>query len=274
MRVDFTKMHGVGNDFAIFEAAEVRSRLTPDRVRQLADRRTGIGFDQALLLGAPHRPGSAASYRIFNRDGDEVEQCGNGARCIAALLFGRRGGEHIALDSPAGTVRARPGAPGQVAIDMGPPNFEPRALPFDAAAARDPQLLEVGGQMLRIGVVSLGNPHAVLEVADVDSAPVASLGPLIEQHPRFPRRVNVGFLQILDEGHVRLRVHERGAGETPACGTGACAAVVIGQRRGQLAPRVLVSVPGGTLQVDWAGEPTSVWLTGPAKVSFEGHVEV
>ena len=274
MRIDFTKMHGVGNDFAIFEASAVRSRLTPDRLRQLADRRTGIGFDQALLLGAPHRPGSAASYRVFNRDGDEVEQCGNGARCIAALLFARRGGERLALDSPAGTVRARPGAAGHVAVDMGPPNFAPDALPFETAAAGDPQLLQVGSQLLRIGIVSLGNPHALLEVTDIESAPVATLGPLIEQHPRFPRRVNVGFMQRIDESHIRLRVHERGAGETLACGTGACAAVVIGQRRGQLAPRVRVSVPGGELQVDWAGEPTSVWLTGPAEVSFEGHVEV
>ena len=230
MRIDFTKMHGVGNDFVVFDAPADESLLAPARLRDLADRRTGIGFDQALVLGKPKRADTAVFYRIFNADGDEVEQCGNGARCIAALLHHRgltRDGA-VALDGPAGVVHARVTQGERVSVDMGVPNFDPRALPFEAPREMDPYLLEVAGATLQIGAVSMGNPHAVLAVADVDGAPVATLGAKIEQHPRFPKRVNAGFLQILARDRVRLRVYERGAGETRSCGTGACAAVAVG----------------------------------------------
>jgi diaminopimelate epimerase len=276
MRIDFTKMHGVGNDFVVFDAPADESVLAPARLRDLADRRTGIGFDQALVLGKPKRADTAVFYRIFNADGDEVEQCGNGARCIAALLHHRgltRDGA-VALDGPAGVVHARVTQGERVSVDMGVPNFDPRALPFDAPREMDPYLLEVAGATLQIGAVSMGNPHAVLAVADVDSAPVATLGAKIEQHPRFPKRVNAGFLQILARDQVRLRVYERGAGETRSCGTGACAAVAVGRRRGLLEAQVRVSTHGGELQVDWEGPGKNIWLSGPTQISFQGHVEV
>ncbi len=275
MRIDFTKMHGVGNDFVVFDAPPDESVLQPERLRSLADRRTGIGFDQALVLGGPKRADTAVFYRNFNADGDEVEQCGNGARCIAALLHHRgltRNGA-VALESPAGVVRARI-ADEHVSVDMGVPNFDPRSLPFEAPAETDPYPLRVAGHDLKIGAVSMGNPHAVLTVPDVEDAPVATLGPEIEGHARFPRRVNVGFVQILARAEVRLRVYERGAGETRSCGTGACAAVAVGRRRGLLDARVRVATRGGELQVDWQGPGESIWLTGPTQISFEGHVEV
>ena len=275
MRIDFTKMHGVGNDFVVFDAPTDEAVLQPERLRRLADRRTGIGFDQALVLARSRRPDTAVFYRIFNADGDEVEQCGNGARCIAALLHHRGLTENgaVTLDSPAGVVHARVSAT-TVSVDMGVPDFDPRSLPFTAAAERDPYELEVEGQTLKIGAVSLGNPHAVLGVADVAAAPVARLGPAIEHHPRFPKRVNAGFLQVVSRGEVRLRVHERGAGETRSCGTGACAAVAIGRRRGLLDSCVRVGTRGGELQVDWEGPGAHVWLSGPTEISYEGHVEV
>jgi diaminopimelate epimerase len=278
MRVDFTKMHGVGNDFVVFDALGDTPWLTPERVRSLADRHTGIGFDQALILTEPRRPGTAVYYRIFNADGSEVEQCGNGARCVAALVARRHLAEArtLAMDSPGGPVHARIEPSGLVSVDMGIPCFEPRALPFEAPlqAAGEPYVLEADARTLAIHPVSMGNPHAVLLVDSVDTAPVAELGPLIESHPRFPRRVNVGFMQIVDRGHIRLRVYERGAGETLACGTGACAAVAAGRMLGRLGPDVLLGVRGGELHVNWNGPGEHIWLTGPAEVSFEGHVEV
>jgi diaminopimelate epimerase len=275
MRIDFTKMHGVGNDFVVFDAPSDPAVLRPERLRALADRRTGIGFDQALVLERPRQPGSAVFYRIFNSDGDEVEQCGNGARCIAALLQ-RRGGHDgpLTLESPAGLVQARVGRDALVSVDMGIPDFAPRALPFDAPHAADSYTLALDGREVEIAVVSMGNPHAVLTVPAVESAPVATLGPALERHPRFPKRVNVGFLELVSRREVRLRVYERGAGETQACGTGACAAVAVGRRRGQLDPEVRVSVRGGELRVNWAGAGEHIWLTGPAEISFAGHVEV
>jgi diaminopimelate epimerase len=276
MRIDFTKMHGVGNDFVVFDAPADESLLQPERLRNLADRRTGIGFDQALLLEAPRRADTAVFYRIFNADGDEVEQCGNGARCIAALLHHRglaRNGA-VTLDSPAGIIRARIEPAELVSVDLGVPDFDPRSLPFEAPRAADSYPLEVAGRTLEIGVVSIGNPHAVLTVADVESAPVATLGPAIEHHARFPQRVNAGFLEIVARTEVRLRVYERGAGETRSCGTGACAAVAVGRRRGLLDSAVRVLVRGGELRVNWTGPGERIWLTGPAQVSFEGHVEV
>ena len=275
MRIAFTKMHGVGNDFVVFDAPP-DSVLEPASLRALAERRTGVGFDQALVLEPPRRAGTAVFYRVFNADGDEVEQCGNGARCIAALLHrrGRTRGGRVTLDSPAGVVEAEVRGTASVSVDMGVPNFDPRSLPFDAPAEADPYPLEVDGRTLEIGAVSLGNPHAVLVVASVEAAPVGTLGPAIERHARFPRRVNAGFLEIVDRTHLRLRVYERGAGETLACGTGACAAAAVARRRGLIDPEVRVRVRGGELRVNWAGHGEHIWLSGPAEVSFEGHVEL
>ena len=268
MRLDFTKMHGVGNDFVVFDAPPGQPVLTADQFRRLANRHTGIGFDQALVLEPPRRADTAVFYRIFNSDGAEVEQCGNGARCIAALLH-RRGlapTGAVTMDSPAGLIHARVLRGNVVSVDMGVPSFDPRSLPFDAPAAIDPYSLQVAGQALTIGAVSMGNPHAVLEVESVDRAPVETLGPAIEGHSRFPRRVNAGFMEIVDAGHIRLRVYERGAGETLACGTGACAAVAIGRRRGRLDSEVSVRVRGGELRVNWGGPGEHIWLTGPAEI--------
>ena len=275
MRIAFTKMHGVGNDFVVFDAPP-DSVLEPASLRALAERRTGVGFDQALVLEPPRRAGTAVFYRVFNADGDEVEQCGNGARCIAALLHrrGRTRGGWVTLDSPAGVVEAEVRGAASVSVDMGVPNFDPRSLPFDAPAEADPYPLEVDGRTLEIGAVSLGNPHAVLVVASVEAAPVGTLGPAIERHARFPRRVNAGFLEIVDRTHLKLRVYERGAGETLACGTGACAAAAVARRRGLIDPEVRVRVRGGELRVNWAGYGEHIWLSGPAEVSFEGHVEL
>jgi diaminopimelate epimerase len=276
MRIEFTKMHGSGNDFIVFDAPDARAVPPAEILRQLSDRHTGIGFDQALMLERPRRPDTVVFYRIFNSDGAEVEQCGNGARCIAALLH-RRGqapSGAITMDSPAGLVHARINSPSVVAVDMGIPCFEPRSLPFDAPETAGTYVLEVAGQNLSIGAVSMGNPHAVVTVDSIEAAPVASLGPAIESHPRFANRVNAGFVQIIDRSHVRLRVYERGAGETLACGTGACAAVAVERSRGLLDSSVHVSVRGGELRVNWDGPGEHIWLTGPAAVSFEGHVEV
>jgi len=279
MRIEFTKMHGLGNDFAVFDAPGAAPFDGP-LVRRLADRHTGIGFDQALVLERPRRADTAVFYRIFNADGVEVEQCGNGARCIAALLAARglaRAGA-VTMDSPAGLIRARTLEDGLVSVDMGPVRFDPRALPFespfDSQAEAERYPLEVAGGSVEIGAVSIGNPHAVLIVQSVDTADVGRLGPAIERHERFPRRVNAGFMQIVDRSHIRLRVHERGAGETLACGTGACAAVAVGRRWGELDREVHVGVRGGELRVNWNGPGENIWLTGPAQVSFAGHVEV
>ncbi|TLZ43579.1 MAG: diaminopimelate epimerase [Gammaproteobacteria bacterium] len=276
MRIDFTKMHGVGNDFVVFDAPADESLLAPGLLRRLGERRTGIGFDQALVLERPRRAGTAVFYRIFNRDGDEVEQCGNGARCVAALLKqrGLAPGGSLTLDSPSGVVQARIDGGLGVSVDMGVPDFDPRSLPFDAPREADSYPLEVAGRSLAIAAVSIGNPHAVLTVPDVETAPVATLGPAIERHPRFAKRVNAGFLEIVSPAEVRLRVYERGAGETLACGTGACAAVAVGRRRRLLDGEVLVRVRGGELRVNWAGPGEHVWLSGPAEISFAGHVEV
>jgi diaminopimelate epimerase len=274
-RLEFTKMHGLGNDFAVFDAAAA-APLDGALIRRLADRHTGIGFDQALVLETPRRPDTAVFYRIFNADGVEVEQCGNGARCIAALLVARglASSGSVTMDSPAGLIRARVLQGGLVSVDMGPVRFDPRSLPFDAPVEADRYPLEAAGDRIEIGAVSIGNPHAVLAVESVEGAAVERLGPAIERHPRFPKRVNAGFMQVIDAAHIRLRVYERGAGETLACGTGACAAVAVGRRWGQLDREVHVSVRGGELRVNWNGPGEHIWLTGPAEVSFAGHVEV
>ena len=275
MRLDFTKMHGLGNDFIVFDAAEGRIPES-GALRALADRHTGIGFDQALVLEPARRADTAAFYRIFNADGGEVEQCGNGARCVAALVARRlgRGPGELLLDSPAGLVHARLRDDGLVSVAMGVPNFAPAALPFAAPAEAPAYALDAGGEMLEIGAVSIGNPHAVLRVASVAAAPVDRLGPRVENHQRFPRRTNVEFLEVVDRRHVRLRVHERGVGETQACGTGACGAVAVGRRRGWLDADVAVDVPGGRLGVEWRGDGEAIWLTGPTATVFEGHTDI
>jgi diaminopimelate epimerase len=276
MRITFTKMHGVGNDFIVFDAPRGSPLPTPGQFRSLADRHTGIGFDQALVLHPARRTDTAVYYQVFNRDGEEVEQCGNGARCIASLLYrqGRAPAGEFVMDSPGGLVRARLASAELVCVEMGVPSFEPAALPFEASERQERYALSAGGASVEIGAVSLGNPHAVLQVDAVDSAPVASLGPVIEAHHRFPRRVNVGFMEVVDRSEIRLRVYERGAGETLACGTGACAAVIVGRQRGLLDRQVRVHVRGGELRVDWAGPGEPVWLTGPAQVAFEGHFDL
>lgn len=277
MRLSFTKMHGLGNDFVVFDA-ETTGLPDSARLRALADRHTGIGFDQALALYPPRRPDTDVYYRIFNADGAEVEQCGNGARCIAAHVAARAAtadpSRELRMDSPGGLVRARVMADGVVAVAMSVPDFAPAAVPFLADAEADTYRLDgpTGtGAALEVSAVSMGNPHVVLRVADVLLAPVASVGPALEYHPRFPQRANVGFMQIVSASHIRLRVHERGVGETRACGTGACAAVAVGRRLGLLEERVDVDLPGGRLSVEWKGASEPIWLIGPTATVFEGH---
>ncbi len=277
MRIEFTKMHGLGNDFIVFESPTAAATLTPEQWRQLADRHRGIGFDQALIIEPARRAGTEAYYRIFNADGHEVEQCGNGARCIAELLRlnGRSHDGQVQMDCPGGLIGARVPGGGIVAVAMGVPDFQPAASHFDPQGQAGPGYsLHVDGAALRFGVVSMGNPHAVLQVADAATAEVARFGPLLEHHPSFARRVNVGFMQVVSRQHIRLRVFERGVGETQACGTGACGAVAVGRRAGLLDAEVRVSLPGGDLTVRWPGEGEPLWLEGPAEVSFRGQVDV
>jgi diaminopimelate epimerase len=276
MRIEFSKMQGLGNDFFVFDAPAAGAHLDPDTVRALADRRTGVGFDQALMLETPRSANSRVFYRIFNSDGSEVEQCGNGARCIAALLHARAPqlGRELAIESKGGMVRARVRENGLVSVELGVPNFDPASLPMDAAAEAAAYTVDVGGERVEFGAVSIGNPHVVIAVPDVKSAPVARLGPAIERHPRFPRGSNVGFMQIVNRGQIRLRVWERGVGETLACGTGACAAVAVGRSREQLDAEVRVDLPGGGAQVSWAGAGQPVWLSGPATTVFSGMIEI
>ena len=278
MRIEFVKMQGLKNDFLVFDAPAAFAGVPVDagRMRALADRHTGIGFDQALMLEAPRDPRTRVFYRIFNADGSEVEQCGNGVRCVAALLYARapERGRELVMECEAGAVHARVRPDGAVSVDMGEPNFAPASIPFDAPAARPSYSIEVGGESVELGAVSIGNPHAVLRVEDIESAPVARLGPAIECHPRFPRRANVGFMQVLGAAHIALRVFERGVGETLACGTGACAAVAVGVRQGLLGSDVEVDLPGGTARVSWGGPGGHAWLTGPAITVFSGVVDI
>jgi diaminopimelate epimerase len=276
MQLEFTKMHGAGNDVIVFEAPRDGSLPTAAQWRELSDRHKGIGFDQAMVIEPPRRPGTDVYYRIFNADGGEVEQCGNGVRCIASFLHSRSasGSDELLLDSPAGVIRARVHGSSLVSVDMGVPNFDPKSLPFDASAEAHVYPLGVAGTEVEIGAVSMGNPHAVLTVTSVASAPVDRLGPAIERHPRFPKRVNVGFMEIVDRSHIRLRVFERGAGETLACGTGACAAVAVGRRHGRLDSSVEVELPGGKLEITWNAPGEHIWMKGPTAVSFTGRVAI
>jgi len=274
MRLPFTKMHGLGNDFVVVRGA---AELPAELIRRLANRHTGIGFDQLLWLD--ETPDADIYYRIFNSDGGEVEQCGNGARCIARYIAGEDESTDRVwrLAYPGGIVEARLQPDGSIAVNMGEPDFDPASLPFDAGglSSSDHRYhLPVDSTAVDFAVVSMGNPHAVLEVADVSTAPVATLGPLLESHERFANRANIGFMQVVAPERIRLRVFERGVGETSACGTGACAAVAVGRRAGLLAADVTVQLPGGELRVRWAGAGEPVWLIGEAVKAFEGVIEV
>jgi diaminopimelate epimerase len=276
MRLKFTKMHGLGNDFVVFDATAHPFDLTPPQRRWVADRHFGVGCDQILLVEPPRESGTDFYYRIFNADGEEVEQCGNGARCFVRYVHekGLTTKREIRVGTPGGVIVPRLETDGQVTVDMGVPVFDPPKIPFEAPERALTYTLEVVEKTIAISALSMGNPHAVQIVEEVDTAPVASEGPLLERHPRFPQRVNAGYMQIVGRGHIRLRVHERGAGETLACGTGACAAVVAGIERGLLEARVTVTTRGGDLGISWAGEGRPVMMTGPAVTVFEGELRL
>ena len=277
MRLKFTKMHGLGNDFVVLDLISQRCNLRSSHIRKLADRRTGIGCDQVLVIEPPQNPDVDFRYRIFNADGREVEQCGNGARCVARFVRDRRLTSHhrIHVETAAGDrMNLKLRKDKQVEVDMGAPRFEPGDIPFEAPERESRYTLDVGGQSLDIAALSMGNPHAVTLVDDVETAPVESLGPLIEAHPRFPAQVNAGFMQVMSRSEIRLRVFERGVGETQACGSGACAAVVAGRLWDLLDERVTVHLLGGDLEIAWAGESHPVMMTGPATTVFEGSVRI
>lgn len=280
MKIRFTKMHGLGNDFVVLDAINQDFVPTPAQARWLADRHFGIGCDQILVVERATTPGVDFRYRIFNADGGEVEQCGNGARCFVRFVHeqGLTSAREIRVETQSGLITPRLEADGQVTVDMGVPRFLPAEIPFDSDSDAAIQPLFVDAAWIDISVVSMGNPHAVQVVADVDAAPVAVQGPLIESHPRFPRRVNAGFMEVVDRHAIRLRVYERGAGETLACGTGACAAVVAGIRRGLLDTPVRVATRGGELSIAWAGSAGDgahpVLMTGPATTVFSAEIEI
>jgi diaminopimelate epimerase len=294
VRLKFTKMQGVGNDFVVLDGVQQRFELSPAALRRLADRHFGVGADQILVVERPRAPGIDFRYRIFNADGGEVEQCGNGARCFVRFVRekGLTDKREIRVETLSGVIEPRLEDDGRVTVDMGSPRFEPARIPFDAtglapvrelpaasplaAGARRVELwpLDVYGRTAHIVLVSMGNPHAVQLVKDIELAPVVTQGPLIESHPRFPQRVNAVYLEVLDRRRIALRVYERGAGETLACGTGACAAVVAGIRLGLLDSPVAVATRGGELTIAWAGADNPVYMTGPAETVFEGEIEI
>lgn len=272
----FTKMHGLGNDFMVVDAISQPFRLQPELIRELADRNFGIGFDQLLVVEPPGLPDVDFRYRIFNADGSEVEQCGNGARCFARFVRDQRltNKKVIRVQTAKGVIELRTGRDGWVTVNMGVPELNPPAIPFAANARKAVYTVEVDGEVVELSAVSMGNPHGVLLVDDVDTAPVATLGPKLERHPRFPARANIGFLQIVSRGKARLRVFERGSGETLACGSGACAAVVAGQLRGLLDDKVEVELRGGRLVIEWQGEGTPVMMEGPSATVYEGQIRL
>ncbi|AYH42251.1 diaminopimelate epimerase [Azoarcus sp. DN11] len=276
MHLRFAKMHGLGNDFVVIDAVRQYVELTSERVRFLADRHFGVGCDQLLVVEPATQPGVDFRYRIFNADGGEVEQCGNGARCFVRFVHeqGLTAKREIRVETKSGVIAPRLEDSGLVTVDMGVPVLEPARVPFVSDSDAVVQPLDVAGTPVAITAVSMGNPHAVQVVANVDAAPVATQGPLIEHHGRFPARVNAGFMQVVDEHRIRLRVYERGAGETLACGTGACAAVVAGIRRELLVSPVRVETRGGELAIAWAGLGEPVLMTGPAVTVFAGELEL
>ena len=272
-RLRFSKMQGAGNDFVILDRRETPEPLAPAVAARLADRHFGVGCDQVLTIEPATGRHSLARYGIWNADGSPAQQCGNGARCVAAWLqrAGVANGSRFTLDSPAGPVEAELRASGAVAIGMGVPDFAPAAIGLRDAGIADPYMLDFARERLYFGAVSMGNPHAVLEVNDVAVTDVARVGAMLQQHPFFNDSCNVGFAQIVTPSRIKLRVYERGVGETLACGSGACAAVAVLARRGRLTSEVAVELPGGTLQISWAGEGQPVWMAGPAEFVFEGE---
>jgi diaminopimelate epimerase len=272
MRLEFTKMHGLGNDFVVIDCITQRARLETYQIKQIADRHFGVGFDQLLLVEPPSRPDVDFCYRIFNADGSEVQQCGNGARCFARFVRDRKltRKSKLVVETASGIIELNIAPNGWVRVNMGVPRLEPAEIPFIATQRALTYPIEVANRTLEISAVSMGNPHAVILVDNVDTAPVREIGRPLECHPRFPERVNVGFLQIVDRNNARLRVFERGTGETLACGTGTCAAVVAGIQQGLLDERVRVQLRGGELDIRWQGEGYAVWMTGPTARVFDG----
>lgn len=276
MLIKFTKMHGLGNDFMVVDMISQHAPLRPEQIRKLADRNFGIGFDQLLVVEPPGRPDVDFRYRIFNADGTEVEQCGNGARCFARFVRDHRliDRDRIRVETAKGLIELQLTPEGRVVVDMGPPRLQPADIPFRAEAAAVTYPVEVNGQSYEVSAVSMGNPHGVLVVDSVADAPVTTLGAALECHPDFPAKANIGFMEIVHRRFVKLRVFERGVGETLACGTGACAAVVAGQLRGLLDSQVEVKLPGGNLWIEWQGEDSHVKMEGPAVTVYEGQVRV
>ena len=276
MLLKFTKMHGAGNDFVVLDGVRQRIDLSPEQLRFLADRHFGVGCDQILLVEKAQHEDADFRYRIFNADGGEVGQCGNGARCFVRFVHDRglTPKREITVETKSGLIRPRLESDGRVTVNMGAPIFDAALIPFDGGSGAVSEPLDVAGETLEISALSMGNPHAVQVVADIEHAPVEELGPLIEHHPRFPERVNAGFMQVMDRQHIRLRVYERGSGETLSCGTGACAAAVTGIRRGLLDSPVNVATRGGALIIAWGGEGQPVLMTGPAITVFEGEITI
>ena len=276
MKLKFTKMHGAGNDFVVIDGVRQDVYLTPEQLRLLADRHFGIGCDQILLVKRSANEEADFRYLIFNSDGGEVEQCGNGARCFVRFVLDHKltSKRTIVVETKSGLISPHLEDDGRVTVNMGAPIFAAARIPFTSNSDATIQTLEVDGVAVLITAVSIGNPHAVQVVTDIEQAPVATMGPLIERHARFPKRVNAGFMQIIDRAHIRLRVYERGTGETMSCGTGACAAVVSGIQRGLLDNVVQVATHGGLLSIAWAGEGSPVMMTGPAITVFEGEINV
>lgn len=274
MKLSFTKMHGIGNDFVMVDCRHRPFPLDAAQIRAIGDRHTGVGFDQLISIEPRRDPSCAFYYGIWNTDGSPAGQCGNGVRCVAAWLH-RAGelavGETVRLESPSGPVTVRLLGPHEVTVDIGVPAFEPARIPFRAQAEADSYAIEVGDQSLQIGAVSMGNPHAVTVVPDLCAPTLFRWGPLLSTHERFPEGTNAGFVQVINREQLRLRVHERGSGWTLACGTGACAAVAVMRRRGEVGDRVRVALPGGELTIDWAGPGHTLWMTGPASFVFEGE---
>ncbi len=274
MQIQFSKMHGLGNDFMVVDNVTQNAFFSKEKIQQLADRNFGIGFDQLLMVEPPYDPEQDFHYRIFNADGSEVAQCGNGARCFARFVKqkGLINRNKIVVSTKAGKMVLYLEKDGQVTVNMGKPEFEPAKVPLKANKQENFYIIRDGDQTLFCGAVSLGNPHCVMEVDDVTTAPVLTVGPQLERHERFPEGVNVGFMQVLSDSHIKLRVFERGAGETLACGSGACAAVAIGQIQGKLGKDVRVDLPGGNLRVRWPGGDAPLKMTGPAEHIYDGQI--